>query len=57
MYVLLAIPLKSYIQPLIVMVVIPFGLVGAIGGHLLIGIFPQHHEHVRYRRPRRSRRE
>ncbi len=37
MYVLLAIPLKSYIQPLIVMVVIPFGLVGAIGGHLLMG--------------------
>jgi len=37
MYILLAIPLKSYIQPLIVMVVIPFGLVGAIGGHMLMG--------------------
>ena len=30
---LLAIPLKSYVQPLIIMAVIPFGLVGAIIGH------------------------
>lgn len=37
MYILLAIPLNSYIQPLIVMIVIPFGLVGAIGGHMLMG--------------------
>lgn len=36
-YALLAIPLKSYIQPLIVMSVIPFGLIGAIGGHLIMG--------------------
>jgi multidrug efflux pump subunit AcrB len=36
-YALLAIPLKSYIQPFIVMVVIPFGLIGAIGGHILLG--------------------
>jgi len=32
-YALLAIPLRSYIQPLIIMAVIPFGLVGAIIGH------------------------
>ncbi|MEE3331099.1 MAG: efflux RND transporter permease subunit [Myxococcota bacterium] len=32
-YVLLAIPLRSYAQPLIIMAVIPFGLVGAIFGH------------------------
>ncbi|MDB4433696.1 efflux RND transporter permease subunit [Akkermansiaceae bacterium] len=38
MYVLMAIPLKSYIQPLIVMSVIPFGLVGAIAGHILLGL-------------------
>ena len=38
MYVLMAIPLKSYTQPLLVMVVIPFGMVGAIGGHLLLGL-------------------
>jgi multidrug efflux pump subunit AcrB len=37
MYILLAIPLKSYVQPLIVMCVIPFGLVGAIAGHLFMG--------------------
>ena len=37
-YSLLAIPLRSYLQPLIIMSVIPFGLVGAIGGHLLLGL-------------------
>lgn len=32
-YVLLAIPFRSYVQPLIVMTAIPFGIVGAIFGH------------------------
>ncbi|MGF1729928.1 efflux RND transporter permease subunit [Photobacterium kasasachensis] len=32
-YVLLAVPLKSYIQPLLIMTAIPFGIVGAILGH------------------------
>lgn len=36
-YALLAIPLKSYLQPAIVMSVIPFGLIGAIGGHFILG--------------------
>ncbi|MDJ0865174.1 MAG: efflux RND transporter permease subunit [Myxococcota bacterium] len=36
-FALLAVPLRSYAQPLIIMSVIPFGLVGAIGGHLLMG--------------------
>ncbi|WP_286716486.1 efflux RND transporter permease subunit, partial [Thalassolituus sp. UBA2009] len=36
-YVLLAIPFRSYSQPLLIMVVIPFGAVGAIIGHLLLG--------------------
>jgi len=36
-YALLAVPLRSYTQPLVIMAVIPFGLVGAIGGHLLMG--------------------
>jgi len=36
-YALLAIPLKSYLQPIIVMLVIPFGLIGAIGGHVILG--------------------
>jgi len=37
-YTLLAIPLKSYSQPLIIMSVIPFGIVGAIIGHLVLGM-------------------
>ena len=36
-YALLAIPLGSYAQPLIIMSVIPFGTVGALLGHLLMG--------------------
>ncbi|MEQ3651813.1 MAG: efflux RND transporter permease subunit [Glaciecola sp.] len=36
-YALMAIPLKSYLQPLIIMSVIPFGMVGAIVGHLIFG--------------------
>ena len=38
-YVLLAIPLRSYFQPLIIMAVIPFGLIGAIFGHVLRDTF------------------
>tara|TARA_R110000744_G_scaffold160969_2_gene277321 strand:- start:1259 stop:4471 length:3213 start_codon:yes stop_codon:yes gene_type:complete len=37
-YILLAAPLKSYGQPLIIMSVIPFSLTGAIWGHFLFGI-------------------
>ena len=36
-FVLLAIPLKSYGQPLIIMSAIPFGMIGAIAGHALLG--------------------
>jgi multidrug efflux pump subunit AcrB len=36
-YALLAVPLKSYTQPLIIMSVIPFGLIGAILGHFFLG--------------------
>jgi multidrug efflux pump subunit AcrB len=36
-FVLLAVPLNSYVQPFIVMVVIPFGMVGAVLGHLVMG--------------------
>jgi multidrug efflux pump subunit AcrB len=36
-YALLAVPLKSYTQPLIIMAVIPFGVVGALAGHLIMG--------------------
>ena len=37
-YALLAVPLKSYSQPLIIMAAIPFGIVGAAWGHLLMGL-------------------
>lgn len=36
-YALLAVQFKSYIQPMIVMSAIPFGLVGATIGHLILG--------------------
>jgi len=36
-YALLAIPFRSYLQPAIVMMAIPFGVVGAILGHLIMG--------------------
>ncbi len=35
---LLAVPLRSYSQPLMIMTVIPFGVVGAIMGHLALGL-------------------
>ncbi len=38
MYVLMAIPFGSYSQPLIVMTAIPLGLVGALAGHLVLGL-------------------
>ena len=37
-YGLIAIPLKSYSQPLVIMSVIPFGLIGAAIGHMLLGL-------------------
>jgi multidrug efflux pump subunit AcrB len=36
-YALLAVAFGSYVQPLIVMGAIPFGLVGAVLGHILLG--------------------
>ncbi|MHA7943817.1 efflux RND transporter permease subunit [Formosa sp. 3Alg 14/1] len=36
-YALLAIAFQSYIQPIIVMTAIPFGIVGAVIGHILLG--------------------
>ena len=36
-FCLLALPLKSYLQPLLVMSVIPFGVIGAIVGHWMLG--------------------
>jgi len=36
-YALIAIPLRSYSQPLIIMSVIPFGAIGAVVGHIIMG--------------------
>jgi multidrug efflux pump subunit AcrB len=36
-FALLAVPFRSYVQPLVIMAAIPFGLVGALGGHVLLG--------------------
>lgn len=37
-YVLMAVPLKSYSQPFIILAIIPFGFVGAAIGHLIMGL-------------------
>ena len=37
-YALLAVPFKSFTQPIVVMAAIPFGVVGAVAGHLLMGL-------------------
>jgi multidrug efflux pump subunit AcrB len=36
-FALIAIPLRSYSQPLLIMSVIPFGFIGAVLGHVLMG--------------------
>ncbi|MFW5802424.1 MAG: efflux RND transporter permease subunit [Verrucomicrobiota bacterium] len=36
-YAMLAIPFGSYVQPLIVLMSVPFGIVGAVLGHILMG--------------------
>jgi multidrug efflux pump subunit AcrB len=37
-YALIAIPLHSYSQPLLIMSVIPFGVIGAVIGHIIMGM-------------------
>jgi len=37
MYVLLTLEFRSYLQPLLILSIIPFGVIGAIGGHALLG--------------------
>ena len=37
MFALLAVAFGSYVQPIAVLVAIPFGIVGAVIGHLLLG--------------------
>ncbi|MGB3209790.1 MAG: efflux RND transporter permease subunit [Desulforhopalus sp.] len=35
-YFLLAIPFRSYMQPIVVMIAIPFGMIGAVFGHMIM---------------------
>ena len=36
-YAMLAVPFNSFVQPLIIMIAIPFGIVGAVIGHMIMG--------------------
>ena len=38
MFAMLAIPLRSYIKPAIILSAVPFGMVGAVWGHALLGL-------------------
>ncbi len=40
LYALLAIPFRSLLQPLVVLLAVPFGVIGAYAGHLILGIVP-----------------
>ncbi len=42
LYALLAIPFKSLLQPLYVLVAVPFGIIGALLGHMAMGITPSY---------------
>lgn len=37
-FAMMAVPLKSYVKPFIIMTAIPFGVVGAVLGHLFLGL-------------------
>ncbi|TWT50261.1 Multidrug resistance protein MdtB [Rubripirellula amarantea] len=38
MFVLLVLQFRSYIQPLLILMIVPFGMIGAVWGHALLGI-------------------
>lgn len=38
LFALLAIPFKSFLQPIYVLLAVPFGIVGAIWGHAILGV-------------------
>ncbi len=42
LYAMLSIPLKSLLQPLFVMLAIPFAIIGALLGHIIMGITPSY---------------
>lgn len=38
MYVLLVLQFRSYVQPLLILIIVPFGMIGAVWGHALLGL-------------------
>ena len=42
LYGLLAIPFKSLVQPFFVMTAVPFGIIGALVGHIIMGVTPSY---------------
>ncbi|MGI9239227.1 MAG: efflux RND transporter permease subunit [Verrucomicrobiales bacterium] len=42
LYALLAIPFKSMVQPIFVLLAVPFGVIGALLGHIIMGITPSY---------------
>ncbi len=38
MYVLLVLQFRSYVQPVLILAIIPFGMIGAVWGHALLGL-------------------
>ncbi|MEO1525273.1 MAG: efflux RND transporter permease subunit [Planctomycetota bacterium] len=38
MYVLLVIQFRSYVQPMLILLIIPFGMIGAVWGHAVLGL-------------------
>jgi len=37
-YLLLSFQFRSYLEPIVVMIIVPFSFIGAVGGHMLLGI-------------------
>ncbi len=46
-YAMLAVPFNSFLQPMIIMLSIPFGIVGAVTGASHHGLQPERYEYVR----------
>lgn len=42
LYALLAIPFRSVVQPFFVMIAVPFGVIGALLGHIIMGLTPSY---------------
>jgi multidrug efflux pump subunit AcrB len=42
LYALLAIPFRSLVQPIFVLLALPFGVIGALLGHLIMGLTPSY---------------